>query len=175
MGGIRKVSHTPRRQNFRSRLQRALSLSPSESEDTGSPSRSATGDTTEDESTFQEEHDSGDQDNSTSAEESEQEAVRQRKTVCGHQSDLEPRRQTQLSGDGNSVALECLTELDNRMRSIERSSQGQATWNETIRNDLADIFGRLAIVESEIQKGTRQGSNKATEGQKTGRPLRRQQ
>ncbi|KAJ5300116.1 hypothetical protein PENANT_c107G03825 [Penicillium antarcticum] len=162
MGGIRKVSHTPRKQNFRSRLQRALSLSSSESEDTGSPSRSATGDTTEDDSSFQEEHDCVDQDNSTSADESEQQAVRQRKSVFGHQMGLEPRGQTQLSGDGNSVALECLTE------SIERSSQGQATWNETIRNDLADIFGRLALVESEIQKGTRPGSNKATEGQKIG-------
>ncbi|OGE46595.1 hypothetical protein PENARI_c172G06730 [Penicillium arizonense] len=174
MGGIRKVSHTPRRQNFRSRLQRALSLSSSESEDTGSPSRSATGDTTEDESTFQEEHDSGDQDNSTSADETEQEAARQRKTVFGHVTDLETRGETQLSGDSNSVALKCLTELDNRMRSIERSSHDQATWNETIRNDLADIYGRLAIVESEIQKGTRQGSNKAIEGQKIGRSLRRQ-
>ncbi|CRL30235.1 unnamed protein product [Penicillium camemberti] len=60
IGGIRKVSHTPRLQNFRSRLQRALSLSSSESEDTGSLSRSATGDTTEDYSSLQEENDSGD-------------------------------------------------------------------------------------------------------------------
>ena len=110
MGGIRKVSRTPRRQNFRSQLQRALSLSSSESEDTGSPSRSATGDTTENDSSFQEEHDSGDQDNSTSADESEQEAVRQRKAVFEHRTDLEPRRQSQVSGDSNSVALECLTE-----------------------------------------------------------------
>lgn len=106
MGGIRKVSHTPRRQNFRSRLQRALSLSSSESEDTGGAPGSATGDTTEDESIIQEEHDSGDQGNSTSADESEHEAVRQRRTVFGH----EPRGQTQLSKDSNFIAAECLTE-----------------------------------------------------------------
>ncbi|OQE38142.1 hypothetical protein PENNAL_c0785G06521, partial [Penicillium nalgiovense] len=93
----------------------------------------------------------------------------------GHETDLEIRGQTQLSGDSNTVALECLTELDNRMGSIERSSHDQATWNETIRNDLVDILGRLAIVETEVQKVNRQGTNKSTEGQKTGRSLRRQQ
>jgi hypothetical protein len=30
--------------------------------------------------------------------------------VCGHETDLEIRGQTQLSGDSNTVALECLTE-----------------------------------------------------------------
>ncbi|KAJ5752772.1 hypothetical protein N7520_009689 [Penicillium odoratum] len=50
MGGIRKVSHPNRHSNFRRRLERALSLSPSDSESAQSPSRSAEGDTTEDES-----------------------------------------------------------------------------------------------------------------------------
>ncbi|CAG8178415.1 unnamed protein product [Penicillium nalgiovense] len=59
--------------------------------------------------------------------------------------------------------------------SIERSSHDQVTWNETVRNDLSDIFGRLAIVETEVQKVIRQGTNKATEGQKNGRSLRGQQ
>ncbi|CRL30236.1 unnamed protein product [Penicillium camemberti] len=64
----------------------------------------------------------------------------------------------------------------NRLRrSIEGSSHDQVTWNETIRNDLADIFGRLAIVETEIQKVTRQGSKKATEAQKIRRSVRSQQ
>ncbi|KAJ5051329.1 hypothetical protein NUH16_003468 [Penicillium rubens] len=152
MGGIRKASRPLRRPDFRSRLQRALSLSSLESEDTGSVC-SATEDTIGDESPSQEENDSGDQQNSDAADESEQEA---------------------LSGDSNTVALECLTELDNRMGSIERLSYDQVIWNETVRNDLADIFGRLAIVETEVQKVIRQGTNKTTEGQKTGRSLRRQ-
>ena len=45
-----------RRQSFRSRLQRALSLSSSESEDPRSPSRSAAGDTTEEEKVHQEDN-----------------------------------------------------------------------------------------------------------------------
>ena len=109
MGGIRKASRPLRRPDFRSRLQRALSLSSLESEDTGSVSSSATGDTARDESP-QEENDSGDQENSDAADESEQEATRQQRTVFGHETDLEIRGQTQLSGDSNTVALERLTE-----------------------------------------------------------------
>ncbi|KAJ5038488.1 hypothetical protein EN45_042630 [Penicillium chrysogenum] len=169
MGGIRKASRPLRRPDFRSRLQRALSLSSLESEDTGSVSSTATGDTTSDESPSQEEYDSGDQENSDAADESEQEATRQQRTVFGHETDLGIRGQTQLSGDSNTVALECLTE------SIERLSHDQGAWNEAVRNDLVDILGRLAIVETEVQKVTGQGTNKSTEGQKTGRPMRRRQ
>ncbi|KAJ5869309.1 hypothetical protein N7455_004250 [Penicillium solitum] len=174
MGGIRKASRPLRRPDFRTRLQRALSLSSLESEDTGSVSSSATGDTTRGESP-QEENDSGDQQNSDAADESEQEAARQRRTVFGHETDLEIRGQTQPSGDSNMVALECLTELHNRMGSIERLSHDQGAWNEAVRNDLVDILGRLAIVETEVQKVTGQGTNKSTEGQKTGRSMRRRQ
>ncbi|CAG8937577.1 unnamed protein product, partial [Penicillium nalgiovense] len=174
MGGIRRASRPLRRPDFRSRLQRALSLSSLESEDTGSVSSSATGDTTRDESP-QEENDSGDQENSTSDDESEQETAQQRRTVFGHETDLDMRGQTQPSGDSNTVALECLTELHNRMGSIERLSHDQGAWNEAVRNDLVDILGRLAIVETEVQKVTGQGTNKSTEGQKTGRSMRRQQ
>ncbi|CAG8892978.1 unnamed protein product [Penicillium nalgiovense] len=168
MGGIRKVSRPLRRPDFRSRLQRALSLSSLESEDTGSVSSSATGDTTRDESP-QEENDSGDQENSTSDDESEQETAQQRGTVFGRETNLDMRGQTQPSGDSNAVALERLTE------SIERSSHDQGAWNEAVRNDLVDILGRLAIVETEVQKVTGQGTNKSTEGQKPGRSMRRRQ
>jgi hypothetical protein len=74
-------------------------------------SSSATEDTTGDESPSQEENGSGDQENSDAADESEQEAARQRKTVFGHETGLVIRGQTQLSGDSNTVALECLTEV----------------------------------------------------------------
>jgi hypothetical protein len=72
-------------------------------------SSSATGDTTRDESP-QEENDSGDQQNSDAADESEQEAAQQRRTVFGHETNLDMRGQTQPPGDSNTVALECLTE-----------------------------------------------------------------
>jgi hypothetical protein len=110
MGGIRKASRPLRRPDFRRRLQRALSLSTLNSEDTGSVSSSATEDKTGDESPSQEENDPDDQENSDAADESEQEAARQRRTVRGHETDLEIRGQTQVSGDSNTVALECLTE-----------------------------------------------------------------
>jgi flagellar basal body rod protein FlgB len=109
MGGIRKVSHTQRRQDFRSRLQRALSLSSSESEKARSPSASEPGDTTEDE-VLQDRNDrSADQDNSNSAEESE-EAPRERRKKSKYERDLERSKQTQLPEDGNTVALECVAE-----------------------------------------------------------------
>ena len=73
-------------------------------------SSSATEDKTGDESPSQEENHSGDQENSDAADESEREAARQRRTVRGHETDLEIRGQTQLSGDSNTVALERLTE-----------------------------------------------------------------
>ncbi|CAG8133458.1 unnamed protein product [Penicillium nalgiovense] len=160
MSGIRKVSRPFRRPNSRSRLQRALSLS-SKSDDTRSPSSSSTGDKTEDESHSQGVNHAGDQENSTSDDGSEQEAARQRRTVFGHETDLEIRGKTQLSGDSNMVALEYPTEY------IKRSLHDQVTWIETGRKDLADIFGRLAIVETEVQKVIREGTNKSIEGQKT--------
>jgi len=50
MGGIRKVSQPNLQEDFRRRLERALSLSPSDSESAQSSSRSAEDDTTEIES-----------------------------------------------------------------------------------------------------------------------------
>ena len=108
MGGIRKVSHTHQRQDFRSRLQRALSLSSSESEKASSPSTSESGDTTGDEA-LQDANDSDDQENSHSADESEK-APRERRTKVKHERDLEMPKQTQLHGEGNAVALECVAE-----------------------------------------------------------------
>ncbi|OQE68742.1 hypothetical protein PENNAL_c0147G10666 [Penicillium nalgiovense] len=136
MGGIRKVSHTHQRQDFRSRLQRALSLSSSESEKASSPSTSESGDTTGDEA-LQDANDSDDQENSHSADESEK-APRERRTKTQY-----PHEYV------------------------------QSTRNDTVRNDLADIFARLAIVETEMKEVAKRGNNKATEGQKTGRSLRR--
>ncbi|KAJ5202936.1 hypothetical protein N7449_005015 [Penicillium cf. viridicatum] len=176
MGGIRKVSHTHQRQNFRGRLQRALSLSSSESEDTQIPPRPGTGVTTEDESSLQDENDcSDDQENTNSADESEKEAPRERRIKSRHELDLQIPGQTELAADMNTVALECVAELETRMKSIESSSYDQSAWNETVRNDLADVIARLAIMETEIKKVAKQAENKATEGQKIGRSLRRRQ
>jgi hypothetical protein len=103
------VSHTHQRQDFRSRLQHALSLSSSESDKTNSPSASEAGDTTEDE-VLQDGNDCSDgQENSNSADESE-EAPRERRMKRKRERDLEIPKQPQLHGEGNAVALECVVE-----------------------------------------------------------------
>ena len=86
-----------------------MSLSSSESEKTGSPSASETGDTTEDD-VLQDGNDcSDDQENSNSADESE-EAPRERRMKRTRERDLEIPRHTQPHGEGNAVALECVAE-----------------------------------------------------------------
>ena len=103
------MSHTHPRQDFRSRLQRALSLSSSESDKTDSPSASEAGDTTEDE-VLQDGNDySDDQENSNPADESEGDP-RERRMKRKCDGDLEIPKQTQLHGEGNAVALECVAE-----------------------------------------------------------------
>lgn len=109
MGGIRKVSHTHRGLNFRSRLQRALSLSSSESEKTSTPSASETGDTTEEEGLQDGNDCPDDQENCDPADENE-EASREQRKKRNHEKGLEIPEQTQLQGEGNAVGLECVAE-----------------------------------------------------------------
>ena len=102
------MSHSHQRQDFRSRLQRALSLSSSESDKATSPSASEAGDTTEE--VLQDGNDfCDDQENSNSADGSV-EAPRERRTKRKREIDLERSNQTQLNGEGNAVALECVAE-----------------------------------------------------------------
>ena len=103
------MSRTVRRQDFRSRLQHALSLSSSESEKTSSPSASEAGDTTEDDVLQDGNECSDEQENSNSADESE-EAPRERRMKRKRERDLEIPKQTELLGEGNAVALECVAE-----------------------------------------------------------------
>ncbi|KAJ5033218.1 hypothetical protein NUH16_003134 [Penicillium rubens] len=171
MGGIRKVSHTHRALDFRSRLQRALSLSSSESEKTSTSSPSEPGDTTEGEVLPDRNGSYDDQESANSADESE-DTPQERKMKRKRDGDLEIPKQIQLQGEGNAVALECVAELNTRMKSIESSSYAQRTCNETVRNDLADIFARLVIVETEMKKVAKPGNNKAIEVQSIRRSLR---
>lgn len=111
MSGIRKVSSADRRQSFRARLQRALSLSSSESDDTHSPSRSVVGDTLEDGSSFQ----GGDgcygaQENGNPSDESDRGDRQEEIMASAHETNLEVPEQTLLPGDSNTVALECMEE-----------------------------------------------------------------
>ena len=107
------MSHTHQRQDFRTRLQRALSLSSSESEKAASPSLYEAGNTTDDEMLQDGNEDgndcSDDQENSNSADESE-EAPRERRMKHKSERDLEIPGQSHPHGDANAVALECVAE-----------------------------------------------------------------
>jgi hypothetical protein len=109
MGRIRKLPFTGQRQSFRSRLQRALSLSSSGSEDIWSPPRSAAGDTTEEESSFQENGSFGNHYNGIAADDGQENASHTWSMGPRPEEGLEPG-QDNLSGDCNMIALQCAAE-----------------------------------------------------------------
>ena len=110
MGGIRKLSYNDQRQSFRSRLQRALSLSSSESEDIRSLSRSAAGDTTEDETSIQESDSFGNHRNGNSAGGGQEYFPQNRSMGPRPEEELELPRQTDIPGDCNMIAFQCVAE-----------------------------------------------------------------
>ncbi|OQE70394.1 hypothetical protein PENNAL_c0118G06292 [Penicillium nalgiovense] len=168
MGGIRRLSYNDQRQSFRSRLQRALSLSSSESEDIRSPSRSAVGDTTEDEASFQE-NDSFGNDRSGSLADDGQEYPSQNRSMSPRpENELELPRQDDLSGDCSMIAFQCVAE------SMQKSLDSQNSWMATIRSDLDDIRSRLAVVETAMEMVAKEGENDTTEDNATRRTLRLQ-
>ncbi|CAG7938695.1 unnamed protein product [Penicillium salamii] len=190
MGGIRRLSYNDQRQSFRSRLQRALSLSSSESEDIRSPSRSAAGDTTEDEASFQE-NDSFGNDRSGSLADDGQEYPSQNRSMSPRpENELELPRQDDLSGDCSMIAFQCVADLDIRTklvvrptgkeqrltfsRSMQKSLDNQNSWMATIRSDLDDIRSRLAVVETAMEMVAKEGENDTTEDNATRRTLRSQ-
>jgi hypothetical protein len=102
MGAIRKVSHTRQMPDFRRRLHRALSLSSSESEYSRSPSRSLSGDTTEEEP-------------STSSDKDDQAVPQQGDPPSNHDHGVLPNPQfgghLSQPRDSNVLTLTCLAEL----------------------------------------------------------------
>ena len=111
MVAIRKMTLSDRRQSFRSRLQRALSLSSSESEDHRSPSRSAAGDTTENEFSVQEENDCcGKQQNDNLLDGSEEEVQQDWSVELRNENERGPPQVPDLSADCNMIAFECVAE-----------------------------------------------------------------
>ena len=110
MGGIRKLPYNDQRQSFRSRLKRALSLSSSESEDIRSPSRSAAGDTTEEETSFQENDSFVNYRNGNLADGGHEYPSQNLGIGSRPENELELPRQDDLSGDCNMIALQCVAE-----------------------------------------------------------------
>jgi hypothetical protein len=111
MGAIQEFPLANRRESFRSRLHRALSLSSSESENRRSLSRSAAGDTTEDEEFTQEENDHSSRQRRGNAVHIVEEDAR-------HDWNPGPRlgmelslpQETDLSGKRNTIAFQCMAE-----------------------------------------------------------------
>ncbi|KAJ5904734.1 uncharacterized protein N7473_001650 [Penicillium subrubescens] len=150
MGAVRKSTYSARRPDFRRQLQRALSLSSFETEDTRSASKSSAGDTTEDQLSIHSENDGS--------------SVQSGSVGRNHEAQIDPalfstardvekiEGQRDLPEDRDLIALECVAELDVRMKNVESSMNNQESLNEVVRGDLANILSRLAIMEEKISK-----------------------
>ncbi|OGE47142.1 hypothetical protein PENARI_c060G06862 [Penicillium arizonense] len=166
MGGIRKLPLTDQRQSFRRRLQRALSLSSSGSEDIWIPPRSAAGDTTEDECS-QEDDSFGNHRNGITADDGQESFLHTWGRGPRPDDELEQPGQD-LSENCNMIAFQCLAE------SMQNSLNNQNSWIGNIRSDLEEIRSRLAVVETAIEMRAKEGENNATEGDTSRRSLRSQ-
>ncbi|OGE47476.1 hypothetical protein PENARI_c043G10483, partial [Penicillium arizonense] len=161
MGGIRKLPLTDQRQSFRRRLQRALSLSSSGSEDIWIPPRSAAGDTTEDECS-KEDDSFGNHRNGMAADDGQESLLHTCSTSPRPDEELEQPGQD-LSENCNMIAFQCLAELDVRTKSMQNSLNNQNSWIGNIRSDLEEIRSRLAVVETAIEMRAKKGESNATE------------
>ncbi|CAG8136426.1 unnamed protein product [Penicillium nalgiovense] len=166
MGRIRKIPFTDQRQSFRSRLQRALSLSSSGSENIWSPPRSAEGDTTEEESSLQE---NGNHHNDIAVQDGQESPPHTWSMGPRPEEELEQPGQANLAENCNMIALQCAAEL------MQKSLDNSNSWIATIRSDLEDIRSRLAVVETAMEMMTKDGKNSTTEDNVTSRTLRSQQ
>ncbi|CAG8893185.1 unnamed protein product [Penicillium nalgiovense] len=183
MGRIRKIPFTDQRQSFRSRLQRALSLSSSGSENIWSPPGSAEGDTTEEEPSLQE---NGNHHNDIVVEDGQESPPHTWSMGPRPEEELEQPGQANLAEDCNMIALQYIrTKLVMRRirertkadfsRLMQKSLDNSNSWIATIRSDLEDIRSRLAVVETAMEMMAKEGKNSTTEDNATRRTLRSQQ
>ncbi|KAJ5032034.1 hypothetical protein NUH16_005086 [Penicillium rubens] len=175
MGRIRKIPFTDQRQSFRSRLQRALSLSSSGSEDIWSPPGSAEGDTTEEESSLQENGSFGNHQNDIAVEDGQESPLHSWSMGPRPEEGLEQPGQANLAEDCNMIALQCAVDLDIRTKLMQKALDNSNSWIATIRSDLEDIRSRLAVVETAMEMMAKEGKNSTTEDNATRRTLRSQQ
>ncbi|OQE08725.1 hypothetical protein PENFLA_c127G01927 [Penicillium flavigenum] len=169
MGRMRKIPFTGQRQSFRSRLQRALSLSSSGSENIWSPPGSAEGDTTEEESSLQENGSFGIHHNDIAVEDGQESPPHTWSMGPRPEEELEQPGQANLAEDCNMIALQCAAEL------MQKLLDNSNSWIATIRSDLEDIRSRLAVMETAMEMMANEGKNSTTEDNATRRTLRSQQ
>ncbi|CAG8044779.1 unnamed protein product [Penicillium nalgiovense] len=166
MGRIRKIPFTDQRQSFRSRLQRALSLSSSGSEDIWSPPGSTEGNTMEEESSLQE--NGSFSRNGITADDGQGSPPHTCSMGPRPEEELEQPGQANLTEDCNMIALQCAADL------MQKALDNSNSWIATIRSDLEDIRSRLAVVETALEMMAKEGKNSTTEDNATRRTLRSQ-
>ncbi|CAI7663657.1 unnamed protein product, partial [Penicillium manginii] len=142
MGAIRKTSRTRKMPDFRRRLQRALSLSSSESEHSRSPSRSLSGDTTEEEP-------------STPSNKNVPAVPQQGDPRSTHDRGVLPRPHyggnVSQPRDSNVLTLTCLAELV-RVTPYH------------LRRDLTDFLHRLEAVEAKAEERIKSDTTHTPDG-----------
>ncbi|KAJ5904655.1 uncharacterized protein N7473_001571 [Penicillium subrubescens] len=161
MGAFRKSTYSARRPDFRRQLQRALSLSSFETEDTQSVSKLSAGNTTEDQRSIHSENDGS--------------SVQSGSVGRNHEAQIDPalfstardvekiEGQRDLPEDRDMIALECVAE------NVESSMNNQESLNEVVRSDLANILSRLAIMEEKISKADPDERHASSENRQTER------
>ncbi|CAG8156334.1 unnamed protein product [Penicillium nalgiovense] len=169
MGRIRKMPFTDQRRSFWSRLQRALSLSSSGSENTWSPPGPAEGGTTEEESSIPENGSFGNHCNGIAAGDDQESPPKTWSMGPRPEEELEQPGQANLAEDCNMIALQCAAEL------MQKLLENPNSWIATIRSDLEDTRSRLAVVERAMEMMAKEGKNSTTEDNATRRTLRSQQ
>ncbi|KAJ5533364.1 hypothetical protein N7494_009916 [Penicillium frequentans] len=133
MVGIRKVSRPTKHEDFRRRLERALSLSPSDSDSAQGSSSSAEGDTTEIESLA----------------ENDFPGLQRESNLFGSISQDATEDWMQREDVGREQNIEA--ESEPRTICISESLSTLADKTETICSDLDDIVQRLVAVEAAIE------------------------
>ncbi|KAJ5642793.1 hypothetical protein N7490_006793 [Penicillium lividum] len=152
MGGIRKASQPYQDEDFRRRLQRALSLSPSDSDSAEISLRSAEDDTSEIESLREENGVCSLQHETNLGRSILQDATEdwtQREELLGAEPNIQGEATT--SDNRSMIAFQCIAELDTRVKSIQGSLSTLADKVETICSDLDDIVYRLRAVEAAVE------------------------
>ncbi|KAJ5556664.1 hypothetical protein N7494_000579 [Penicillium frequentans] len=150
MAGIRKVSRPTQHEDFRRRLERALSLSPSDSDSIPGSSSSAEGDTTEIES-LEENNFPRLQRETNLVDTIPQDATEdwiQREHIGREQNIGE---ESVTPDNRIMIAFQCISELDTRVKSMQSSLSTLADKTGTICSDLDDIAQRLVAVEAAIE------------------------
>ncbi|KAJ5556689.1 hypothetical protein N7494_000604 [Penicillium frequentans] len=128
MVGIRKASRPTKHEDSRRRLERALSLSPSDSDSAQGSSSSAESDTTE------------------------MNLLKRTTSPVSNREDIGTEQnigEESVTPDNRiMIAFQCISELDTRVKSIQSSLSTLADKTGTICSDLDDIAQRLVAVEA---------------------------